>query len=188
MSREDKGHSIEGAQGQRSTHHTLIIKEARTAITERVVTLPGDNHIQRHQTLKEARTAITGRVATLPDTQEVKIHPTPTMKRQMVAVIEEAGKGTVIVADIEKVTRVGIETMTIGIETVTPVRMERMKNQDHRAQVVERVGGPKEIGEEGDIEEVVEAATRVGGREGIREEGENEGVVGVEKDENGKKI
>ena len=184
---------MEGTQDQKSTHHTLIIKEAEQVTQEvamnRAIAIGKeeeervDNHIQRHQTLTEARPAITEKVVTLQDAMEIKLHPTPTMKRQIEVVIEEVGKGTVTVADI-----VGIETLTIGIETVTLVCIEIVEDQDHRAQVVRMIGGLEGIGEEGDVEEVVEVVTRVGGLKGIGEEGENEGVVEVGKEENGKKI
>ena len=87
------------------------------------------------------------------------------------------------VADI-----VGIETLTTEIETVALVCIEIVEDQDHRAQVVRMIGGLEGIGEEGDVEEVVEVVTRVGGLKGIGEEGENEGVVEVGKEENGKRV
>ena len=87
------------------------------------------------------------------------------------------------VADI-----VGIETLTIEIETVALVCIEIVEDQDHRAQVVRMIGDLEGIGEEGGVEGVVEVVMKVEGREGIGEEGEKEGVAEVGKEENGKKV
>ena len=137
---------MKATQGK-STLNTLIIKEAEpitqemamirvTAIEKKEVE-EVDNHTQSHKTHKETRTAITEKVVTLQDTTEIKLHPTQTMKHQMEVVVKE-----------------------VGIETVTIVCIEIVEDQDHRAQVVTRIGGLKGIGEEGENEGVVEIETK----------------------------
>ena len=100
-----------------------------------------DNHTLSHKTHEEALIAITEKVVILPDTTEIKLLPTQIMKPRMEVVVKE---------------------VDIGIVTI--VLTEVVEDEDHRAQVVTRIGDLKGIGEGGEKEEVADIETKQTGK------------------------
>ena len=140
---------MEATQGK-STLNTLIIKEAEPITQEmamiRVTAIEKkkvegvDNHTLSHKTHEEALIAITEKVVILPDTTEIELVTTQIVKPRMEVVVKEVG---------------------IGIVTVLT---EVVEDEDHRAQVVTRIGDLKGIGEGGEKEEVVDIETKQTGK------------------------
>ena len=164
-----------------------------------------DDHIRRPQTLTEARTATTGKGVTPQGRMETELPQTPIMKKPIEVDMEEREEEEVTLMDIgtrvrgmealtvrimrnrievdveeaevETETLLGREMQTKGLGTAMLADLEVAEDRGQQAQVVKRIEDPKG-GEEGDIEEIVEAVREVESLIGIGEE-ENEGVVEV---------
>ena len=149
MRREEGEHSRTTPRGK-SLLNTLVIKEAEPLTQERAMIrvtaiekkkVEGvDNHTLSHKTQEEALIAITEKMVILPDTTEVELITTQIVKPRMEVVVKEVG---------------------IGIVTVLT---EVVEDEDHRAQVVMRIGDLKGIGEGGEKEEVADIETKQTGK------------------------